>query len=63
MKNSYNDTDPETIAQFYKIPVAIRNSIIEEGKSKAEERITTLLEKITKEGSGDDVTIAVLFKV
>jgi len=63
VKNSYNDTDPETIAQFYKIPVAIRNSIIEEGKSKAEERITTLLEKITKEGSGDDVTIAVLFKV
>ena len=61
VKNSYNDTDSETIAQFYKIPLAIKNSIVEEGKEKAIERTTALLEKITKEGSGDDVTIAILF--
>ncbi|MCL1925386.1 MAG: protein phosphatase 2C domain-containing protein [Defluviitaleaceae bacterium] len=63
VKNSYDDTDKEDLAQFYKIPLAIKKSLEEEGAEKAEEKIKSLLEMITKEGSGDDVTIAVLYNV
>lgn len=62
IKNSYNDTDELAISNFYKIPIVIRKSILEEGEMKAKDQIIKFLEKITKEGSGDDVTIAVLYK-
>ena len=60
IKNSYNDTVPEEIEQFYKIPVAIKTGL-EKGKN-IRQALETLLETITENGSGDDVTLGVMYK-
>ena len=61
IKNSYDDKDPDSIAQFYKIPAVIRHALAG-GRELADilTDIESLLTRITANGSGDDVTLGIL---
>ena len=61
IKNSYDDKVPDSINQFYKIPVVIRHALAE-GRATADitADMTALLTRITTNGSGDDVTLGIL---
>ena len=63
IKNSYDDTDSDSISQFYKIPVVIKNAI-DSGRDIQEitADLDSLLERITTNGSGDDVTLGIIVK-
>lgn len=58
VKNSYNDTVKEEIEQFYKIPAVIKNNL----ENNIEDMIKSALERITANGSGDDVTLGILYR-
>ena len=60
IKNSYNDKISTEIEQFYKIPVAIKHELSK--REDIEQDLSALLQKITNNGSGDDVTIGILYK-
>lgn len=60
IKNSYNDTIPHEIEQFYKIPIAIRAAL--DNRNELINDLENLLKKITANGSGDDVTLGVLYR-
>ncbi|MCL1995848.1 MAG: protein phosphatase 2C domain-containing protein [Defluviitaleaceae bacterium] len=59
IKNSYNDTVPQEIEQFYKIPRAIKEALDQGLEITAD--LQDMLTKITANGSGDDVTLGVLY--
>jgi hypothetical protein len=63
VKNSYDDKSSD-IKSFYNIPVVIRNELQRNnGDTKAvKDGIEKLLEMVTTNGAGDDVTIGVLFR-
>lgn len=64
IKNSYDDTDPNSISQFYKIPIVIKNAVEKERSiEEITKDIVKLLERITTNGSGDDVTLGILCKL
>lgn len=59
IRNSYNDTVPHEIEQFYKIPVAIKNALLNDKNILSD--LENLLTKITTNGSGDDVTLGAIY--
>lgn len=61
IKNSYNDKIKSEIEQFYKIPIAISMALKEECDISYD--IQNLLTKITTNGSGDDVTLGILYNM
>jgi len=63
VKNSFDDMNEEEIKKFYNIPIIIKDELIKrQGETtKIEQGLEKMLERITTMGSGDDVTIAVLF--
>lgn len=64
VKNSFDDLTSD-IEAFYKIPIAIKNALQENNYDAEKVKIDLeekLLHKAANAGSGDDVTIGVLFK-
>jgi len=63
IKNSYNDQTSD-IKAFYNIPVVIKNELKKNdfNINEIKNPIEKWLEKVTTNGSGDDVTIGVLFR-
>jgi hypothetical protein len=63
VKNSYDDKTSD-IDAFYNIPVAIKNELLRNNFNIDDVRsgMKKMLERITSNGAGDDVTIGVLFR-
>ena len=63
IKNSYDDHTTD-IEAFYKIPVVLKNELLKNDFDIYEVIISIRkwLEKVTTDGSGDDVTIGALFR-
>ncbi|MDR1705938.1 MAG: protein phosphatase 2C domain-containing protein [Clostridiales bacterium] len=63
VKNSYDDRNPGDIERFYQIPTVISNELRKNDYDTAAVRkgLEGMLERVTSNGAGDDVTIGVLF--
>lgn len=65
VKNSFDDLTAEEESGFYKIPVDIKNLLLKSSVDTKAIRtvLKSELERYTKHGAGDDVTLGVLFDV